>query len=127
MTIIALLILLTQTVILYQVWPAKPDTSPPPSDPTRYPTYLPTNPDLLAAVKQAFVTVGLPGEQFSETFNLVPTGKLYDVLSHTSEILGDDHNLRTVADIVSFYTPTLSPTLPPTPTPPVQPVETKAE
>lgn len=56
----------------------------------------------LNAVRQAYEAMGLPREQFDPSVNLVPTGKLYEILYHASAALGKDHELRTVQDVVDW-------------------------
>jgi hypothetical protein len=55
-----------------------------------------------AAVCEAFVSVGLPREQFGPTFDLLRTGKMHEVIHHAGVTLGIDHGLRTVGDVVAL-------------------------
>lgn len=56
----------------------------------------------LAAVREACVKVGLPREQLGPDFDLVQTGKLYDVLHHAAALVRKDHELRTTGDVADW-------------------------
>lgn len=58
--------------------------------------------ELVAAIRAAYLFVGLPAEQFSDAFDLQRTGKLQEVLQHASLSLDLDHGLRTVGDVVAY-------------------------
>lgn len=55
------------------------------------------------AVQAAFTHCGLPLEQFKHDFNLVPSGKIYEIIHYASETLNVDHRLRTVGDVIAFF------------------------
>ncbi len=57
----------------------------------------PSQDDIDLAIKQAFSEVGLPLEDYSLEFDLLHSGKLSNVLIHSSNILGNP--LITVGDL----------------------------
>lgn len=61
-----------------------------------------TDPAIVEAVRSACLHIGLAGEQLGPSFDLVRTGKLYDVLHHAAVALGKDHELRTIADVCDW-------------------------
>jgi len=67
--------------------------------PTLEKTFL-SDKKVTAAVKEAFQIVGLNTEAFDYRYDLQATGKTQEILNHASQILGVDHGLRTVGDIV---------------------------
>lgn len=64
-----------------------------------------TVPDNLAidvAVKEAYCYVGLPVEKYDSGYDLQKAGKVQDILHHVSALLGREHNLKTVGDVVNY-------------------------
>lgn len=57
---------------------------------------------IVAAVHRACIQVGLPAEQLTSQFDLVQTGKLYEVLHYAAATLSKDHELRTVGDVIDW-------------------------
>lgn len=50
-------------------------------------------------VRAVFAEMGLPAEAYHDDFDMVPTGKLYEVLRHAGTRLGIDAELTTVGDV----------------------------
>lgn len=59
-----------------------------------------TEDDVTAAVRQAYVSVGLPAEQFGPDFNLLHAGKLEQVYHLAARALGKDPAWDTVGDVI---------------------------
>lgn len=57
----------------------------------------------MEAVRTAFLTVGLPAEQFGPEFNLMKSGKLAEVLIQSAELLDSDHQFETVRDVLELF------------------------
>lgn len=92
-TIAVVLVLVLQVLTAFKVW-----WKPTPQAPS------PALVDACAtdAVRQAFMSVGLPADQFSPSFDLQRSGKTQDVLLHAGALLGIDHGLITVGDVVKY-------------------------
>jgi len=54
-------------------------------------------------IRQACRSVGLNDAQYRRDLDLVPTGKLADVLYHVSQQLTAAHPVRTVADVIRLF------------------------
>jgi hypothetical protein len=63
-------------------------------------TVLLSDKKVTAAVKEAFQIVGLNTEAFDYRYDLQATGKTQEILNHASQILGVDHGLHTVGDVI---------------------------
>lgn len=59
--------------------------------------------DVLAAVKRAYLDVGLPEEQFHGEYDLLKSNKLANVLVKVAQTLDSDQNFRTVNDVVAVF------------------------
>lgn len=72
-------------------WRVRPAHTPPPVD-----TDLPLRD---ATVRAVFAEVGLPADAYHDGFDLLPTGKLTEVLHLAARRLGRDPELNTVGDV----------------------------
>lgn len=59
--------------------------------------------EIIEVVREAFVEVGLPGEQFTGEYDLLKSGKLANVLVRVAAKLDSDQNFRTVNDVVAVF------------------------
>lgn len=91
LTAVVVLAVNVGTLALYQWWQARQVVIP-----------VTTPADITAAVRMACLRVGLPEGQLSNGFDLVSTGKLYAVLHHAALLLGKNHELRTVQDVIDW-------------------------
>jgi hypothetical protein len=56
----------------------------------------------LLAVRQAYADVGLDTARFALDLDLVPTGKVYEILHHAARTLGRDLPMRTPRDLIAI-------------------------
>jgi hypothetical protein len=57
-----------------------------------------TDAEMLAAVKAAYLAIGLPEDQFSPSFDVLRTGKTAELLHHSAAALDVNPELTTIQD-----------------------------
>ena len=58
--------------------------------------------EIVTTVHHVCTALGLPADQLHPDFDLVRTGKLYEVLHHAAAHLGKDHELQTIGDVCDW-------------------------